>query len=136
MKIELIVDELLKMLFNNENDDEQSLAKRSSVLDRFRDISSELRRTFSDDDTHVLFLTRTTCIAFHVDNRRAKRSPDATFQHVPIETTSSLTRVNLPAVSRARLISFARRKYFVHLQLINRSAVSNDWASSIQMAAV
>ena len=46
-----------------------------------------------------------------------------------------LTRVNLEQVSSASWMRLALSMYFAHLELINRSAVSNDWASSMQRYA-
>lgn len=45
------------------------------------------------------------------------------------------TLVNLEHISSASFIIFARSMYFAHLELMNRSAVSKDCASSIHFAA-
>ena len=45
------------------------------------------------------------------------------------------TLVNLEHISSASLMEFAFSIYFAHLELINLSAVSKAWASSIHLAA-
>lgn len=97
-----------------------------ALLDRFHDIFLKLHHISSIDDKLEPFPIRTTCIAFHEDIRSARNFPEQIDEQRFMRKQRSRTRVNLPAISKAREISFARRRYFVHLQLINRSAVSND----------
>lgn len=147
MKVELVFDEFLKMLKRNKmvvdpiRVSKTSRKNNGNEHDRSRDIFSELHRTFSCDDKRDRSLIRTTCTAFRanilLETHFPWKSKKIRFKIVSFDRRNffDFTRVNLLAVSKARVTSLARRKYFVDLQLTNRSAVSIDWASSIQTAA-
>ena len=81
MKIELIIEKLLKVL-ERENQTQlisigeiNSRARRRIVLDRFHDTSSTLRRISSVGNELRPFPIRTTCTASLADNPLAKHFP-------------------------------------------------------------